>query len=94
MCEALRELMADDLKNAEKQGIELGIEQGIEQGADKHIVELVCKKLIKGKTISTIAEELEETESTIKDIVSCAEKHAPEYDSEAVYADYREKKNT
>ena len=90
MCEALRELMADDLKNAEKQGIE----QGIEQGADKHIVEQVCKKLIKGKTISTIAEELEETESTIKDIVSCAEKHAPEYDIEAVYAEYREKKNT
>lgn len=86
MCEALRELMADDLKNAEK--------QGIEQGADKHIVEQVCKKLIKGKTISTIAEELEETESTIKDIVSCAKKYAPEYDIEAVYAEYREKKNT
>ncbi len=86
MCEALRELMADDLKNAEK--------QGIEQGADKHIVEQVCKKLIKGKTISTIAEELEETESTIKDIVSCAKKYAPEYDSEAVYAEYREMKNT
>ena len=81
MCEALRELMADDLNNAEK--------QGIEQGADKHIVEQVCKKLIKGKTISTIAEELEETESTIKDIVSCAKKYAPEYDSEAVYAEYR-----
>ena len=102
MCEALRELMADDLKNAEKQGIEKGIEKGIEQGIEKgieqgvnkHIVEQVCKKLIKGKTISTIAEELEETESTIKDIVSCAEKHAPEYDIEAVYVEYREKKNT
>ncbi len=56
------------------------------------MVELVCKKLIKGKTISTIAEELEETESTIKDIVSCAKKYAPEYDSEAVYADYRKMK--
>ncbi|SFQ26685.1 hypothetical protein SAMN04487928_1281 [Butyrivibrio proteoclasticus] len=34
MCEALRELMADDLKNAEKQGIERGLEQGLEQGVN------------------------------------------------------------
>ena len=101
MCEALRELMADDLKNAEKQGIEKGIEQGIEQGIEKgieqgvnkHIVELVCKKLRKGKTVSVITEELEEQASTIEDIVSCAKKYAPSYDSEAVYADYKDSKN-
>ena len=36
MCEALRELMADDLEEAEK------------KGTDKHIVEMVCKKIAKG----------------------------------------------
>ena len=35
MCEALRELMADDLKNAEKQGIEQGI-----QGKEKYIINM------------------------------------------------------
>ncbi len=30
MCEALRELMADDLKEAESKGIEKGIEKGID----------------------------------------------------------------
>ena len=34
MCEALRELMAEDLKDAEKKGIGKGIEQGIEQGIE------------------------------------------------------------
>ncbi len=33
MCEALRELMADDLKEAENIGIEKGIEKGIAEGA-------------------------------------------------------------
>ncbi len=34
MCEALRELMADDLKEAESKGIEKGIEKGIDRGIE------------------------------------------------------------
>ena len=88
MCEALRELMADDLKDAEEKGIEQGIMQGIEQGIDRRLVDQVCKKLRKGKDISEIADELEETEVSIAGIVDIAKKFAPGYDAKAVYEEY------
>ena len=65
MCEALRELMADDLKEAEN----IGIEKGIEKGADRYLISLVCKKLAKGKNPEIIAEELEEDMVVVKHIL-------------------------
>ena len=60
MCEALRELMAEDLKNAEKKGIGKGIEQGIEQGTEQGIDlrdrEKITNMLNKGKTPNEIVE--------------------------------------
>ena len=50
-------------------GIELGIEQGIERGALESTITLVCKKLKKNKSLSQIADELEEDESKIKIIL-------------------------
>ncbi|WP_026662314.1 hypothetical protein [Butyrivibrio proteoclasticus] len=56
MCEALRELMAEDLKDAEKKGIGKGIEQGIEQGIDLRDREKITNMLNKGKTPNEIVE--------------------------------------
>jgi hypothetical protein len=64
MCEALRELMAEDLKDAEKkgigkgieQGIEQGIKQGIKQGIDLRDREKITNMLNKGKTPNEIVE--------------------------------------
>ena len=52
MCEALRELMADELKDAENKGVELGIEQGIEQRDFDKISDM----LRRGKKPEEIAE--------------------------------------
>ena len=52
MCEALRELMADDLKEAEDKGVEKGIEKGIEKRDCQKIMEM----LKDGKTLEAIVE--------------------------------------
>lgn len=49
-----------------------------------NLIQLVCKKLEKGKSISVIADELEETEENISRIVSVAKKYEPEYDVKAI----------
>lgn len=61
MCEALKELMKEELDESRQQGIS----QGISQGRQEQLLELIRKKIIKGKSIEQIAEELEETKETI-----------------------------
>ena len=52
MCEALRELMADDLREAENKGMEKGMAQGIEKRDTQKIMEM----LKDGKTPEAIVE--------------------------------------
>ena len=73
MCEALREIMADELNEAEK------------KGEIKSLVEKVTRKLAKGKSLETIADELEEDVERIRPIVILASKYAPDYDIDAIY---------
>ncbi len=68
----LRDMLDDEF--------ERGMEQGIDIGEIRLTTKLVCAKLKKGKTIQTIAEETEESEDVIRDIVAIAEKYAPDYD--------------
>lgn len=56
MCEALRELMADDLKEAETKGMEKGIEQGMEKGMEKRDTQKIMEMLKDGKTPEAIVE--------------------------------------
>ena len=77
MCEALREIMADELSEAERKG-EI-------RGERKSLVEKVTRKLAKGKSLETIADELEEDVEKIRPIVSLASKYAPDYDIDAIY---------
>ncbi len=76
----LRDMLDDEFERGIEQGIERGIEQGIDIGELRQITKLVCAKLKKGKTIQTIAEETEESEDVVREIVVIAEKHAPDYD--------------
>lgn len=64
-----------------------GVELGVEQGSISKLVELVCKKLIKGYSVQEIADILEEDESLIQTIVEIAEKYAPEYNTDKIYKD-------
>lgn len=66
-------------------GREEGLEQGLEQGQRKKLVDLVCRKLRKGKTAEVIAEELEEDLQNILPICEGALEYAPDYDSHQVY---------
>ena len=48
---------------------EEGIEKGIEKGMDQHLAKQIRIKIGKGKTVSQIAEELEETEEQIEAMI-------------------------
>ena len=64
--------MTLEMKMDEKyeQGLEEGLTKGIEQGYDERLYDLIRKKLEKGKSISQIADECEESEDAICKIIS------------------------
>ena len=63
---------------------EEGFEQGIEQGEDRHLIELICKKLRRGRTVEQIADEVEEDISRVQAICDVAEVYAPNYNLDDV----------
>lgn len=70
MCEALLELFKEELDEREQLGISKGMSQGISQGISKGkhqlLTEQIFKKIQKGKNLSQIAEELEDTIEVIQ----------------------------
>ena len=52
-----------------KDAWEDGVKEGIKKGRDAQLSEQIKKKLARGKSISRIAEELEETEERIQKLV-------------------------
>ena len=95
MCEALKELFADDFKESELKGRNAGrIEGRIEgrtEGAASKIMELVIKKHQKGYTAEDTADMLEEPVSRIQQIYDVIEKSSPDYDAETIYKQLCEK---
>ena len=61
-----------------------GRAEGRAEGEDRKLIKQICCKLRKGKSISQIADELEEDEVRIKAICDAAEKYAPDYDENKV----------
>ena len=74
-----------ELQKQRRLGLAEGLAEGRAEGKMMDKIELVCKKLSKGKSLQTIAEELEEDPSVIKAICQAAEPFAPNYDVEAIY---------
>ena len=74
MCKALQDLYDEGVEH----GMERGMERGIERGMEQKIFELVKKKLARGKTVAVIADELEESEGKIQDIIDRIQKTNPE----------------
>ena len=77
MCEALRELFADDLRESR--------EAGIAEGEVSKIIELVIKKYKKGCTAEETADMLEEPRSLIKQIYDVIGECAPDYNIQTIY---------
>ena len=71
----------------EERGLERGLEKGLERGGHLKLIAQVCRKLAKGKTPETIAEELEEDINEVKRICEAASGYAPEYDAEKIFAE-------
>ena len=67
------------------------IAEGKLEGKDWMLVEQVCKKLKKEKSVKTIAEELEEDQEKIQSICEAAKDCAPDYEYDKVYQAWKEK---
>lgn len=59
---------------------ERGMEQGKELGKEQNMIELVCRKVSKGKSLDTIATELEEDKDVLLPIYTAVINAAPDYD--------------
>ena len=91
MCEALRELFADDLRESREEGIMEGRNVGKREGEASKVIEIVIKKYKKGCSVKETADMLEEPVSRIQQIYDVIEKNAPDYDAETIYKQLREK---
>ena len=87
MCEALKELFADDFKESELKGRNAGRIEGRNEGR----IELIIKIYQKGYSAEDTADMLEEPVSRIRQIYDVIEKSSPDYDAETIYKQLREK---
>ena len=69
--------MDEALEYRYNEGVEDGIERGIERGRLLTLIDQICRKLAKGKSVREIAEDLEEEQELIEQI--CAEVAAGGY---------------
>lgn len=81
MCEALEELLKDKIEAKTKKAEQEAMERGMAEGEKNKLLSLIQKKLVKGKTIAQIADELEETEETILPLCNLLMEESAEYKS-------------
>ena len=82
---AIAEGKAEGLAEGRAEGRAEGLAEGRAEGESIKLIRQICKKLSKGKTVITIADEVEEDISIIEPICKIAEKFAPDYDIEKIY---------
>ena len=90
MCEALRELFADDLRESREEGIMEGRNVGKREGEASKVIEIVIKKYKKGCSVKETADMLEEPQTLIKQIYDVIGQCAPDYNVEAIYKNFIE----
>lgn len=84
MCNVSEGLVNRCLAKGLEQGIAQGLEQGLEQGAVTKLINLVIKKVQKGKSLAQIADELETDIEEITPIYEAVLQEEPEYDVERI----------
>ena len=65
----LEEGRRSGLEEGLRSGLEEGRRSGLEEGREQILEQQIQKKLAKGKSVSEIAAELEETEERIQDLI-------------------------
>ena len=68
-----------------------GRNDGLKEGETSKLIDLIVKKILKNKPIPVIAAELETDEAEITRIYTIVEKYSPEYDTEKILAELKEK---
>lgn len=63
---------------------EVWYEEAYEDGMTAQLVDLVCRKLVKGRTLEIAAAELEKDVEEIRHIYTVAAEFAPDYDREKI----------
>lgn len=63
----------------------LARKEGLEKGEMLKLIQLVCKKLAKNKSVQEIASDLEEDPACIQRVCTAAKGSAPDYDIEEIY---------
>lgn len=71
MCDALLELMKDEIDECKEIARQEGLNEGVSQGKQEQLQLLIEKKIVKGKSIEQIADELEES---VEDILPLYQK--------------------
>ena len=79
-----REYNEEEIKELFK---EEGREEGKEEDREETLVTQICKKLVKGKSIPVIADEVEEPEEYVSKVCEIASKYLPNYDIEKIIAE-------
>lgn len=82
-----------DTEYNEAEVMELFAIEGEKKGVDKHLIGLICKKLVKGKTSDVIADEVEENIDVVNAIVDIAKDFIPDYNVDKIYDEWMNKKN-
>lgn len=73
-----------------KTGRAEGLKTGKVIGECFSLIRMICKKMKKGKTPESIAEELEESIDTVQPIYDIAKEYAPDYDVDKIYTRLQE----
>ena len=91
MCQALRELFADDLRESELKGRNAGKREGKIEGKMEAKIELIIKKYKKGYSAEETADMLEEPINLMRQIYEMLDQYPPDYDVEKIYKGFLEK---
>ena len=78
---------AEVMELFKEEGREEGREEGKEEGREETLVTLICKKLVKGKSVPVIADEVEEPEEYVSKVCEIASKYLPNYDVQKIIAE-------
>ena len=81
MCDALRELFADELEERENKGIE----KGLERGKMAKLINQVMRKRGRGQSAARIAEDLMEPEEVVQKLYDLIGRY-PDSDAESISA--------
>ncbi len=73
--DGLKQGIQQGVQQGIQQGVQQGIQQGLDQGQRNKLLQQIEKKLAKGKSVSQIAEDLEEPESVIEELIKQRDKN-------------------